>query len=54
MAPIYGLAATRSMARVIADAVGVEPDQILKTDLMLFDPARARARRSIRRSSRHR
>ena len=37
MAPIYGLAATRSMARVIADAVGVEPDQILKTDLMLFD-----------------
>ena len=37
MAPIYGLAATRSMARVIADAVGVEPDQILKTELMLFD-----------------
>lgn len=37
LAPIYGLAGTRSMARVIAEAVGVEPEQLLKSDLMLFD-----------------
>ncbi|CAN5554077.1 M18 family aminopeptidase [soil metagenome] len=37
MAPIYGLAGTRCMARVIAEAVGVEQEQLLKADLMLFD-----------------
>ncbi|HEY0254753.1 MAG TPA: M18 family aminopeptidase, partial [Kofleriaceae bacterium] len=37
MAPIYGLAGGRSMMRLVADAAGVELDQILKTDLMLFD-----------------
>jgi aspartyl aminopeptidase len=37
LAPIYGLAGTRSMARVIAEAVGVEPEQLLKSELMLFD-----------------
>ncbi len=36
MAPILGLG-TQTLARLIADAAGVAPDQIAKTDLMLFD-----------------
>jgi aspartyl aminopeptidase len=37
MAPIYGLAGTRGMSRLIADAAGVDHDRIVSTDLMLFD-----------------
>jgi aspartyl aminopeptidase len=37
MAPIYGLSNARGVAGLIAEAAGVDPTNIVKTDLMLFD-----------------
>ncbi|MFT3698757.1 MAG: M18 family aminopeptidase [Kofleriaceae bacterium] len=37
MAPIYGLGGATSIKQLVADAAHLHPQQILKTDLMLFD-----------------